>query len=551
MATGPALKTLTAIARPGLSFYPGLVVSMVLLVLTGAVFTAIIATGLDQHKALSFDGVGRLLAFTTAQAGASTLISVLSGALLAWSLNHRRFFRGRRMLLALLSVSMVLPTIVTALGLISVLGNNGWINRIYHAVTGQSSGFSIYGIAGILIAHTWLNAPFVARGLLHRLESIPVERLKLAASLRLSPWQRFRIVEWPVLATAAPGLATTVFLLCFTSFSVVLILGGSPNFNTLEVAIYEAVKLEFDLTRAAVLALVQLGVCGILVMAAASLPLRSSAISPPAFFHMWPDPLAARALQTGAILAFAVAFIVPLSAVVIDGLRGDVWGMLSEPLFRQALGTSLSVAALSSVLTIGCALAIAATRRNLGSALRTRQSRRSWLVGWLISFMGTGYLAMPSIVLGVGFFMIFQNLPIATDHLAPLVLVLANVLMALPFALVVFSPALQKSARRYDKLAFSLNIRGLARWRLIDWPTLRLETGFVSALAFCLSLGDLGVIALFGNRDFATLPWLMYQKLGSYRTLDAAVIALILLVLVTSVLLFLPVLFEKRRHAQS
>ncbi len=551
MARSLALRTRVAIASPGLSLYPGLAVSLFLLVLAGAVFTAIITTGLQQDTPLAFDGVARLLAFTVAQATASTLLSLLLGTVLAWSLSHRRAFRLRRVLLALLSVSMVLPTIVTALGLISVLGSNGWINQIFHAITGHGSGFSIYGIAGILIAHTWLNAPFVARGLLHRLEAVPVERFKLAASLRITPWQRFKIVEWPVLATVMPGLTTTVFLLCFTSFSIVLILGGSPNFNTLEVAIYEAVKLEFDLTRAALLALVQLGVCGFLVMIAASLPQRSSAISPPSYFFTWPDPIVARTLQTGTILFSAVLLIAPISAVVVDGLRGDIFKILQDGLFHQALGTSLAVAGLSSVLTIGCALSIAATLRNLGSPLRTRQSRRSWLAGWLISFIGTGYLAMPSIVLGVGFFMIFQNLPIATEHLAPLVLILANVLMALPFGLVVFTPALQKSARRYDKLAFSLNIRGLARWRLIDWPTLRQEIGFVSALSFCLSLGDFGVIALFGNRDFTTLPWLMYQKFGSYRTLDASVVALILLLLVVSVFLFLPVLFEKRGHARS
>ena len=284
-------------------------------------------------------------------------------------------------------------------------------------------------------------------------------------------------------------------------------------------------------------------------MIAASLPQHSSAVSPPSSFFMWPDPRAARALQASTILFFTAILTAPLSAVIIDGLQGDVWKILQDTLFRQALATSLIVASLSAILTIGCALAIAATRRNLGSYLRSRQSHGSWLIGWLISFMGTGYLAMPSIVLGLGFFMIFQNLPIATDHLAPLVLILANVLMALPFALVVFTPAMQKSARRYDKLAFSLNIRGLARWRLIDWPTLRSEIGFVSALSFCLSLGDLGVIALFGNRDFTTLPWLLYQNLGSYRTSDASVIGLILLALVISVFLLLPALFEKRTNA--
>jgi len=160
---------------------------------------------------------------------------------------------------------------------------------------------------------------------------------------------------------------------------------------------------------------------------------------------MWPDPVAARTIQFATILLFAVAFIVPLSAILVDGLRGDIFVVVQDDNFHQALETSLIVAGFSSILTIGCALAIAATRRNLGSYLRVRQTRWSWLVGWLISFMGTAYLAMPSIVLGVGFFLIFQNFPIATDHLAPLALVIANVLMALPFALVVFTPAMEKS----------------------------------------------------------------------------------------------------------
>ena len=43
-----------------------------------------------------------------------------------------------------------------------------------------------------------------------------------------------------------------------------------------------------------------------------------------------------------------------------------------------------------------------------------------------------------------------------------------------------------------------------------------------------LSLGDLGAVALFGGDDLTTLPWLLYSRLGSYRTADANGLALIL-----------------------
>ena len=43
-----------------------------------------------------------------------------------------------------------------------------------------------------------------------------------------------------------------------------------------------------------------------------------------------------------------------------------------------------------------------------------------------------------------------------------------------------------------------------------------------------MSLGDLGVIALFGSDSVQTLPYLLLARMGSYRTDDAAGLALLL-----------------------
>ena len=52
--------------------------------------------------------------------------------------------------------------------------------------------------------------------------------------------------------------------------------------------------------------------------------------------------------------------------------------------------------------------------------------------------------------------------------------------------------------------------------------------GLAFALAMALSLGDLGAASLYGNADFITLPVLLAQRMGAYRTDDAAALALIL-----------------------
>jgi len=540
-------------AQP-LSLLPGLMVAAGLIGLAAAVFAVIFDLGIEgagnDWPGNDWQGIRHVLLFTLVQAGLSTAVAMALGVALAWGLSHQRRFAGRSLLVALLSTSMVLPTIVVILGLITVLGRNGWLNHLAEP-SGLGIGGAIYGLGGIVVAHVYMDAPFIARGLLQRLDAIPGEHLKLSRSLGLSAWQRFRFVEWPAMAASLPSFAAIVFLLCFTSFPIVLILGGSPKFNTLEVAIYEAIKLEFDLGRAMQLALVQLTVCGGLVMVASGLRPRDASISSHHTGLRWPDSRLATTVQALVIASFAAFFLTPLLAVVVDGVAADLGTLIGADYFHRALGTSLIVATISTALTLTLALAIALAKRDLISPLRNPQNRLTWFLNWLLSFSGTLYMAVPALVLGLGFFLIARKLVADTAVVAPLAVIAANVLIALPFALVILAPAAAKAALRFDRQAMSLRLTGLNRWRVVEWPLMRAELGFAAALSFCFSFGDLGVIALFGSRDFTTLPWLLYQKMGSYRTTEAAGIALILFVTVLAVFIIVPRLFAGRSHAET
>ena len=68
----------------------------------------------------------------------------------------------------------------------------------------------------------------------------------------------FRLIEWPAMRAALPGVAGLVFMLCITSFTIVLTLGGGPAATTLEVAIYQALRFDFDPARAVALTLLQI-----------------------------------------------------------------------------------------------------------------------------------------------------------------------------------------------------------------------------------------------------------------------------------------------------
>lgn len=97
--------------------------------------------------------------------------------------------------------------------------------------------------------------------LLQSLESISIEQRQIAAQLGLNEWQQFRLLEWPYLRRQMLPTAALIFMLCFASFATVLALGGGPAATTIELAIYQALNYDFDLGRAAILALIQLVFC--------------------------------------------------------------------------------------------------------------------------------------------------------------------------------------------------------------------------------------------------------------------------------------------------
>ena len=487
-----------------------------------------------------------LLKFTLFQAFLSTLLSVFIGLLLAWALSHQSKFKGRSFLVALFSSSLVLPTLVVVFGIIGIFGRQGYINQLSIYFFDTSFGTYLYGWFGILLAHIYLNASFALRSLLHSFESIPKEKYKLAKSLNFSTLQCFYYVEYPALKTSLLSIASTIFLLCFTSFAVVLLLGGNPSFNTLEVAIYEAVRLDFDIELALKLALIQLSISAILVVLSSSFKIDVSTIQTNQHSIFWKQTKKIQIVQWSIISIFTLFFISPLVVIFLDGLSANFVKIFKDTVFLQSLLTSIILATISSTITLIAAVLLSNTRRNFTLNTRLETNPFAKILNLLVAFSGNIYLAIPSLVLGLGFFMIYQKYEGSLVLWSTIALITANVLISLPFALAVIAPAMQKVALRYDKLSFSLGLSSFQRYKEIELPYLKSSLAYVFALSFCFSLGDLGIIALFGSDEFITLPWYLYQLMGSYNTNDAAGVALILLVLVLTVFILIPRIFREK-----
>lgn len=477
---------------------------------------ALLALVLAPLAAVAWRGAGLTLGpadwaavrFTLTQAALSALISTLLAIPVARALARRRF-PGRGALVTLMGAPFLLPAVVAVLGLVAVFGRGGPLNGALAAL--GLPPLSIFGLHGVVLAHVFLNLPLATRMILHGWQAIPAERIRLAQSLGFGPAQTFRHLEAPMLREVLPGVALVILTVCLTSFAVVLTLGGGPAATTIELAIYQAVRFDFDLARAAGLAGVQVAISGLVAALAwavvrhagfgAGLD-REAALTAPGGWRRAADGLA---------LTLATLFLVlPLVAVALRGLPG-----LAD------LPANVLPAALRSV---GVALVSAALATTLALVLALAAARRPSL---LVEAAASLPLATSGLVLGTGLFLMVR--PFVTPMtLALPVTVLVNTALTLPFLYRILLPEARALALGYGRLADSLALTGWPRLRWLVLPRLARPLGFGAGIAAALSMGDLGVIALFAGDRQATLPLVISQLTGAYRIESAAAASLIL-----------------------
>lgn len=481
----------------------GFVVAVVLLAFIGIAVRADVGRGFGPAEWAA-------IRFTLIQSALSALISVACAIPLARALARRRFL-GRGFLITLLGAPFILPVIVAVLGLLTVFGRSGWVNVALEAVGLPT--LSIYGLHGVVLAHVFFNLPLATRLLLQGWQSIPAERFRLAAQLNLAPKMVQRTLELPLLLQIVPGAAALVFVICLTSFAVALTLGGGPRATTIELAIYQAFRFDFDLSRAALLSFVQLFLAGgAALIALWIIPDIAMSAGLDREVRRWDARGGFQCIQDTTVIALGSAFLLlPLFAIVLAGL----YGLPQMPIgVWKTAGNSLGVAMLSIAVLLAIALPMAGW-------ISTRRAGGAEAIGLI------GLSASP-LMIGTGWFILIN--PIADPvPLALPVTALINALMALPFALRILVPPMRDVLKTFDRLSRALGLRGWTAWRWLVIPRLRAQIGFTAGLTGALSVGDLGVIALFADPDRATLPLQMYRLMGAYRTEAAAGAALVLL----------------------
>ena len=463
----------------------------------------------------------KVLIFTLKQALFSSFLACLLAIPIARAI-FRNDFIFKRLFINILGLPFIFPVIAAVFSIILIFGNNGLINRgLEHF---GFSPLSIYGINGIILINIFFNLPLAIRFLLLAWNSIPIEQFKLARSLNIQSFDFFRLIEMPILRSTLPVTFIIIFLICITSFSVALIMGGGPNSTTLEVAIYQALIFEFNFSKAASLASIQFFLCGIIALffvflGEKNISFASMKIN---YFDTNYLNLKKNLFDWFWILLTIFFLIFPIFFLFFKGF----WGLFILPpsIYLAALN-SLIIALFSGILGVCIALSIA--NFLICSAFFSKY----------VEILSIFILATSPIVMGTGIFLILRPF-INLEILTPILVILINATMSLPFILRALLPAMNKVSSDVGKLSDSLSITGFNRFKIIIFPNIFPVVSFCMGLGCALSMGDLGVITLFSFGDIQTLPLAIFRLMMSYK-MDYAFSGSVLLIILCFLLFYL------------
>ena len=488
----------------------------------------------------------RVLIFTFYQAALSTLLTLLLGLPSAY-LFARYNFRGKSLLRALTAVPFMLPTVVVAAGFSALLGPRGLIHTLF-----PLSSFPFIGtLWAILIAHVFYNTTIIVRVVGNALSSLDPKLEAAARSLGADSFHVWWDVILPLLHAPLLASLLLVFLFDFTSFGVILLLGGS-QFATLEVEIYLRVLKLPNLSLAALLSVIQLLCTLIISLVYSRVITRSTVQTAPRSAQAnlrRPKTLRERIFIISLALLLASFFLLPLSSLPLRSLfrleadrgqRGQIqYGFTTDyytELFINRRGSVFYVPPIrATVNSLGYAGATVVLSLVLGfpAALALAKPTRLEKVLDPLIILPLGSSA---VMLGLGFIISF-----GAWLSSPLLVPFAHTLVALPFVIRTLQPAIASIPGRLRQAASSLGASPWEVWKNIDLPILRRAILTAGIFAFTISLGEFGATLLISRPEYPTIPVAIERFLSQPGGLNygqaMAMATILMLLTLTSILL--------------
>ena len=516
-----------------------------------AIFRQVFSERFNQGwQFFSWGQITRPLLFTFWQAFLSTILTLLVGLPAAF-LFARFDFAGRKWLHTLSLLPFILPTVVVATAFNTLIGPRGWLNLILMDLFNLTNPplSLLNSLPAILLAHVFYNTSIIIRIVGNAISRLNPHYDEAARVLHATPWQAFREVSLPLLMPSILGASLLVFLFDFTSFGVVLMLGG-PQYATIEVEIYTQAMSRFNLPMAGLLSMIQLVVTLLITLAQNRLKnprFGKAAISTEEKTRQRPANRMQRMFVILMCLLLVLLFVSPILSLVSRSLvtleaaraeRGEFeTGFTTRyytELFQNRSGSIFyanPLAAIRNSLVYSLLTMVIAT--TLGFLTAYALSRSGKFTRWLEPLFMLP-LGASAVILGLGFLLTFNKPPWISGSF-PILIPIAHSLIALPFVVRTILPAIQGIP---NSLREAARVMGAKPWKVIrevDLPILLRAVIVSLAFSFTISLGEFGASSFLANARTPTIPVTIFRYISQPGALNyGQALAMSTLLLLTS-----------------
>lgn len=481
----------------------------------------------------------RVIGFTIFQAAISTLFAVFLALPGAYIMSHFTF-PGKKVIKALTTIPFVLPSILVVLGFVIFFGNNGVLNSFLKSIFNLDEPplKILYSLKAIILAHGFYNFPIAIQVISGVWEKIGSDIRLAAEGLGAGRIRAFLTITLPQLLPGIMTAAALIFLFCFMSFAVILVLGGGPQFTTVEVEVYRLARIGVDLEGAGGLAIISSVLSLLFLYFYLRLQDRYSfaedmQLSAAKVKRFTASPPVVRLLLILYLLVILTLIIAPLLSVVARSFTARVrWsGITSFSLKSYAqVFQEGSVSLLAIWNSVRYALATVLIAVPLGSfsayvIVRSRGEFVRILESLIMLPMG-----ISSIILGLGYLRLLNILPWEIKG-GRLIIISAHAAIAFPFVLRSVKAVMKKIDMTLVDAGRSLGATPLRIFRTIEFPLLKSGILTGGAFAFAISMGEVQATMILADREGINIPIAMYRFIGAYNFFAACALGTLLMVL--------------------
>jgi thiamine transport system permease protein len=496
--------------------------------------TRVIAQGLISETGMTFtESISSnwlYIEFTILQAILSTIMALLIG-LPGAILLARLKFKGKHIIRALIIVPFVLPPIVVVVGFLQMFGQSGVIDSLFMWIF-QSSDSVVNlatGISGIILAHTFYNAPLVILLVSASMERMNPEIEEAADLLGASTRQRFFRITLPHILPALIASAILTFLFCFMSFPIVLAFGHGI-YRTIEVQIWNAFRWA-DYGQASSLVIVQILITLTLALAYVKLGRTKGDQSSPTTSIRTVNLRSYRPSEIFLILFYFTGMLIFVAGPIVSIIRSAFFNPITQTygfdgfiyLFNTESGggftpliNSLFYSGLATLLSVG-----------LGIPLAYAHKSKTLLLPSLSSMMVLLPLGISSITIAYGL-MTAIAVPTGLNINPWPIIVVAQTIIGLPFTARAIEISLRSIDSHLTEQADSLGASGLQKLFFIELPLLAPGILVGAVFAFAMAIGEMSATLFIALPQNFTLAVAIYDNLGVRKFIEAGASALIL-----------------------